>query len=99
MKVQVLAKGVQGHDDGWHALGTIESCSEVLGETLLSQGAKVLEQPAVALEIGPQHSGNGQDIVAVGHRRQDVVQDEARGGLDILLVAGRTKPPALAGKG
>src|ERR1035441_4714939 len=35
----------------------------------------------------------------VRHRRQHVFQDEARGGLNILLVAGRAKPAAFTGKG
>jgi hypothetical protein len=65
----------------------------------VSQGAEPLEQPPVPLELGPQHSGDGQNVMPVRHRRQHPVHDETGRGLHILLVARRTKPPAFAGKG
>jgi hypothetical protein len=64
----------------------------------MRQGAEPLEQPAVALEAGAEHPGNGQDVVPMGNRSHDVVQDEAGARLDILLVAGRAEPAALARK-
>ena len=65
----------------------------------MGQVAQASEQVAVTLEIGAQHFRDGQDVVAVRHGGQHVVQDEAGGGLDVFLVAGRAKPAALAGKG
>ena len=99
MEIKVFAKGVQRHDDARNALGAVQGGAEVFGQALMGQGAEPLEQPAVALEVGAQHSGNGQDVVPVRHRGHHLVQDEAGGGLDILLVAGGAEPAALAGKG
>ena len=65
----------------------------------MGEGAEALEEVAVALEIGAEHFGDGQDVVAVGHGGQDVVEDEAGGGLDVFLVAGGTEPAAFAGEG
>jgi hypothetical protein len=63
------------------------------------RGAEPLKQVPVALETGAQHSGDGQDIMAVGHRSHHLVHDEPGGSLDIFLVAGRAEPPAFAGEG
>ena len=65
----------------------------------MGEGAEALEEVAVALEIGAEHFWDGQDVVAVGHGRQDLVEDEAAGGLDVFLVAGGTEPAAFAGEG
>ena len=65
----------------------------------MGEGAEALEEVAVALEIGAEHFGDGQDVVAVGHGGQDLVEDEAGGGLDVFLVAGGTEPAAFAGEG
>jgi len=43
--------------------------AKVFGEALVGQGAEPLKQAPMALEIGPEHFGDGQDIVAVGYRR------------------------------
>ena len=43
----------------------------------IGQGAQFLEQPTMALEVGPEQFGNRQDIVAVRHGGEHVVQDEA----------------------
>jgi hypothetical protein len=40
-----------------------------------------------------------QDVVPVGDGSQDMIQDEPGGSLEVLLVAGRTEPVALAGEG
>ncbi len=65
----------------------------------MGQGAEPLKQVPVALEIGPQHVGDGQDIVAVGYRGHHLVHDKAGGGLDIFLVAGGAEPTAFAREG
>ncbi len=86
-------------DNARNAFGAAQGGAEVLGKSLVGECAKPFEQRSVALEIGAQHFGDSQDIVAVRHRRQHVFQDKARGRLNIFLVAGRAKPPALAGEG
>src|SRR6516162_4129904 len=58
----------------------------------------MFEEAAMALKVGAEHSGDGQDVVAVGHGSQHVIEDEAGGGLDVLLVAGGAEPTALAGE-
>jgi predicted DNA-binding transcriptional regulator YafY len=50
------------------------------------------------MESWPEHFGDGQDVMAMGHRDQHLVGNEGSGGLDFALVARRTKPLALAGK-
>ena len=99
VEIKVFAKGVQRHDDARNALGAVQGGAEVFGEAFVGQGAEALEQVAVALEVGAQHSRDGQDIMPVGHRGHHLVQDEPGGGLDVLLVAGGAEPAALAGKG
>ena len=99
VEIKVFAKRVQRQDDPRDALGAVQGGTEVFPQALMGQGAEPLEQPPVPLEVGAQHSGNGQDVVPVRHGGQHMIQDEAGGGLDILLVAGGAEPAALAGKG
>jgi hypothetical protein len=98
MKVEVFAKGVEGEDDGGVSVGPTEGGAEIFGEALVSEGAKAFEQAAVTLEIGAEHFGNGQDVMAVGHGGKDAGGEEGGGGLDVLLVAGGAEPAAFAGE-
>ena len=99
MEIEVFAEGVEGHDDAGDALGAGQGGAEVFLEAFMGEGAEALEEVAVALEIGAEHFGDGQDVVAVGHGGEDLVEDEAGGGLDVFLVAGGTEPAAFAGEG
>ena len=38
----------------------------------LPEAAEVLEQGPVALEIGPEHFGDAQDVMPVGHGGHDL---------------------------
>ena len=73
--------------------------ADVFGEALVCQGAEAFEEPAVTLEIGAEHFRNRQDVMAVGHGRQDAGGEEGGGGLDVFLVAGGAEPAAFAGEG
>jgi hypothetical protein len=99
MEVEVFAEGVQGHDHARYAFGAVERRAEVFGNALVGQGAELFEEAAMALEIGPEHFRDGQDVMTVRHWGQHVVQDEPGGGLDVFLVAGGAEPAALAGEG
>ena len=99
MEIEVFAKGVEREDDARDPLRTIQGRAQVFCQALLRQSAEALKKVAMALEVGPEHSGNSQNIMPVGHRGQHVVQDEAGGGLDVFLVTRRTEPAAFAGKG
>ena len=90
---------MQRHDNARNALRAVQDGAEVFGEAFVGQGAEAFEQVAVALEVGAQHFGNGQDIMPVRHRGHDLVEDKPGRGLHVLLVAGRAEPAALAGKG
>ena len=113
MEVEVFAKGVQGEDDG--GVEGIEppphpvplprwergrsGGTEVFGEALVGEGAEAFEQAAVTPEIGAEHFGDGQDVMAVRHGSEDASGEEGGGGLDVFLVAGGTEPAAFAGEG
>jgi hypothetical protein len=53
----------------------------------------------VALEVGPQHFRDGQDVMTMRDGGQNMVGDEFGGGLDFALMAGRAEPAAFAGEG
>jgi len=53
----------------------------------------------VALEVGPQHFRDGQDVMTMRDGGQHMVGDKIGGGLDLALVAGRAEPAAFAGEG
>ena len=99
VEVEVFAEGVQGEDEGGLGVGEAEGGAEVFGEALVGSGAEVFEEAAVALEIGAEHFGDGQDVMTVGHGREDAGGEEGGGGLDVFLVAGGTEPAAFAGEG
>ena len=98
MEVEVFAEGVEGEDESGMGGGEIEGGAEVFGETLVGQGAEGFEEGAVALEIRAEHLGQGQDVMAVGHGREDAGGEEGGGGLDVFLMAGGAEPAAFAGE-
>ena len=65
----------------------------------VGEGAEAFEEAAVTLEIGAEHFRNGQDVMAVGHGRQDAGGQEGGGGVDVFLVAGGAEPAAFAREG
>jgi hypothetical protein len=99
VEIKVFAKRVQRHDGAQNALGAVQGGAEVFPQALVGEGAEPLEQVAVALEAGAQHSRDSQDIMPVSHWGHHLVQDKPGRRLDVLLVTGRAEPAALAGKG
>lgn len=97
--LEIFAKGVEGEDERGVGVRPAEGGTEVFGEALVSESAEVFEQGAVALEIGAEHFGQGQDVMAVGHGSKDAGGEEGGGGLDVFLVAGGAEPAAFAGEG
>ena len=94
MEVEVFAKSMQGENKGGLGVGLIRRGAEVFGETLVGEGAEALEQAAVALEIGVEHFGERQAVMAVGHRREDAGDEEGGSSQDVFLVAGGAEPAA-----
>ena len=94
MEVEVFAEGVEGEDESGMGGGEIEGGAEVFGETLVGEGAEAFEQAAVALEIGVEHFGERQAVMAVGHRREDAGDEEGGSSQDVFLVAGGAEPAA-----
>jgi hypothetical protein len=66
-EVEVFAEGMESEDDAGDALRAVQGGAQVVSEGLLRQSTEVFEEVAVALEIGAEHFGNGQDVMAVGH--------------------------------
>ena len=87
MEVQVLAEGVDRHDDAGQAVGQVQRGAQVFEQALVRQAAQVLEQVAVEAEVWPQHLGDTEGEMAVRDREQDRLGQERAEELDFLLVA------------
>jgi len=99
MKVEVLSKRVNGHDDTGHAVRLVQGDAHDIADAFVGDAAEVFEQIAVVAEIRSQHLGDGQGDVAVGNRKQDCLGEQRPEKLDLLLVARRAEPATLAGEG
>lgn len=73
MKIEVFAESMEGQEEGWSALGEIQSDPEEFGYGLLGEGAKPFQEAAMAQEGRAEDLGQGQDEMAVGHWEQDMV--------------------------
>ena len=92
VKVQVLAEGVDGHDDAGQTLGQAKRGMQVFEQALVGKDAQVLEQVPVEAEVRAQHLGDAEGEMAVGHGKEDRFGEEHAEELDLLLVAGRPEP-------
>ncbi len=68
--IEVLAKGVDRHDDAGQAVGQVQRGAQVFEEALVRDAAEVFEQVAVIAEVWAQHLGNAEGEVAVRYRDQ-----------------------------
>ncbi len=96
VKVEVLAEGVDGHDDAGQAVGQIQSRAQVVEQALVGDAAEVLEQVAVEAEVRSEHLGDGEGEVAMRDGEEDRFGQQRTKELDFLLVAGGTEPAPLA---
>jgi len=87
MEVQVLAEGVDRHDDAGQPLGQVEGVAQVFEQALVRQAAQVLEQVAVEAEVRAQHLGDSEGEMPVRDREQDRLGQQRAEELDFLLVA------------
>ena len=87
MEVQVLAEGVDRHDDAGQPLGQVEGGAQVFEQALVRQAAQVLEQVAVEAEVRAQHLGDSEGEMPVRDREQDRLGQQRAEELDFLLVA------------
>ena len=70
--------GLDGHDDAGDAVGEVERGAQIVSDALAGDGAKAFEQAAVALEVGPEHFREGEDVMAMGHWCQNLARDKGR---------------------
>jgi hypothetical protein len=59
VEVQILAVGVNGHDDAGDAFGQAQACAQKLDQALVGDPAEVFEQIAVVTEVRAEHLGDG----------------------------------------
>ena len=98
VEVEVLAEGVDGHDDAGQALGQVERGAQIFEQALVGEAAQVLEQVAVEAEVRAQHLGDAEGEMAVRDGEQDRLGQQRAEELDLLLVAGGAEPAPLAGE-
>jgi hypothetical protein len=93
MEVDQIPIGLDNHDgagDGlWVLTGTAEERLEGIGGTL----TEFPEEPAVFAEIDPEHLRDGENILAVGDWRQDLIGHPVPKLEDPLLMAGGAEVP------
>ena len=87
MEVEVLAEGVDRHDDAGQALGQVERGAQVFEQAFVRQAAQVLEQVAVEAEVWPQHFGDTEGEMAMRYGKEDRLGQQRPEKLDLLLVA------------
>ena len=51
MEVEVLAEGVDGHDDAGQAVGQVEHGALIFGQALVGDAAHILEQIPVVAKV------------------------------------------------
>jgi hypothetical protein len=76
MEVEVLAEGVDGHDDAGQAVGQVEHGALIVGQALVGDAAHILEQIPVVAKVDPQHFGQGKGEMPVGHGEKNGLGDE-----------------------
>ena len=95
MEVQVIAEGVDRHDNAGMAVGKAERGAHVLDQALVGDAAVILEQNAIEPKIHAKHLGDTEREVAVRNGKQDRLGQQGTEELNLLLVAGRTEPATL----
>jgi hypothetical protein len=61
--------------------------AQKLEEALVGDTAELLQELAVVAKVDPQHDGQAEDVLAVGHREGNRTGDELPEKQDLLLVA------------
>jgi hypothetical protein len=87
VKIQILAEGVDCHDDTGQAVGQVERGTQVFEQALVRDAAQILEQVPVVPEVGPQHLGHAKGEMAVRYGKQNRLAQQRPEKLDLLLVA------------
>ena len=71
MEVQILAEGVDRHDDAGQALGQVEGGAQVFEQALVRDAAQILEKVTVEAEVRAQHLRDSEGEMPVRDREQD----------------------------
>ena len=91
VEVQILAEGLNGHDDAGDAFGQAQARAQKLDQALVGDAAEVFEQIAVIAEVWAEHPGDAEHEMPVRHRIEDALGQQRPEELDLLLVAGRAE--------
>lgn len=71
VEVQILAEGVDAHDDAGESVGQVERGAHVREKAFMGDVAELPEQPTVEAEIRTKHLRDGEGEMPVGHGEQD----------------------------
>ena len=78
MEIQVLAEGVNGHDDAgdafWHSA---QARAQKLDQALVGDAAEIFEQIAVVAEVRAEHLGDAEHEMPVRHRDREYTRPAA----------------------
>jgi len=67
--------------------------------TVSGEAGEVAQELPVVPEVNPEHFGDGEDILTVRDREENLTEDELSKEEDLFLVTGGTEVSALTGKG
>jgi hypothetical protein len=97
MKGHQVAKGLHEEDEAWTSLP--ECCRVRAVKNARHDAAQVPEKLTPSREDRSNELRDGEDVLSVPNRLEEVFLDPLAVGEDALLVAARTEVPSLAGIG
>jgi hypothetical protein len=98
VEVQILAKGVNGHDDAGDASGRPRLVRRDSIRHSWATRQRSLSKIAVVAEVRAEHLGDAEHEMPVRHRIGDALGRQRHEELDLLLVAGGAEPGPLQEK-
>ena len=87
LEVNLVAVGLDRDDTAGHGLLVGSRPAEEIPERLVEALAEESKELAVVLETDPEHLADGNDVLAVRHASENLLDDALGKGNDSLLVA------------
>ena len=87
MKVEILPKGVNGHDDAGHTLGLVQSGAHDIPDAFVRDAAEVFEQVPMVTEVGAQHFRDGEGNVPMRNGEKNGLGEQGPEEQNLFLVA------------